>query len=635
MPFVRALPASHFTPSASTPAARTDTSAPKTSDASPFALLVDAAASSPARGADKKTTDSKSGAHTDSGAGDKTEAGHAAAPQTTGRFNAQPQGSTDGDSRTAANSGKDTQPSERDAESASDLLQAAADALPDMAQPPAPPAGPLAQAANDDDKPADDTVANQDAAQLLAQTIASSANPGAPQTKPAKSEKPSKTDIAAPDAAPDDAAPGADASADQQPVAVAAAILPPPPVPLPALPAQAQPPAAAPAIPPAAQLDLPTRAQIDAANNAQAGAGNGPVVPSLPQPDGAIPAQQAAQNGDQADGPNGSQPQQGAGPSTAQPNDRTADRMPPAVAAALAAATPPSAAPPVAPQPSPVTSKIAADKTAPTAANNQIPPDAPRPAASQPAAPQDAPQPGAAKTAAPEPDAKTASIKPAKSYGEIETDQDSTIAKSAESAPVAPNAVRQAETPAAPAAASEPAIKTSDTAVTPATGLGAAPQASGSSVVHHIQVSAQPREAVPNMPALAVEIAAKSQSGAKQFDIRLDPPELGRVEVRLSIDATGKASAHLSADQPQTLTLLQKDAHVLTRALRDAGLDVSQDGLNFSLRQQQDNGAGAQSNQSGNRFGRGFALTATTSLEASAISAAYSGGADGHLDIRV
>src|SRR6202000_640379 len=77
--------------------------------------------------------------------------------------------------------------------------------------------------------------------------------------------------------------------------------------------------------------------------------------------------------------------------------------------------------------------------------------------------------------------------------------------------------------------------------------------------------------ATPNVNALAVEIAARSQSGAKQFDIRLDPPELGRVDVRLSIDATGKAQAHLSADQPDTLNMLQKDAPVLARALRDAG----------------------------------------------------------------
>ena len=45
----------------------------------------------------------------------------------------------------------------------------------------------------------------------------------------------------------------------------------------------------------------------------------------------------------------------------------------------------------------------------------------------------------------------------------------------------------------------------------------------------------------PNMDFLAVQIAAKSQSGAKQFDIRLDPPELGRAGVRVSSDATGKA----------------------------------------------------------------------------------------------
>lgn len=137
----------------------------------------------------------------------------------------------------------------------------------------------------------------------------------------------------------------------------------------------------------------------------------------------------------------------------------------------------------------------------------------------------------------------------------------------------------------------------------------------------------------PNMPALAVEIAAKSLGGAKQFDIRLDPPELGRVEVRLSIDATGKASAHLSADQPQTLDLLQKDAPSLTRALRDAGLDVSQNGLNFSLRQQSGDSGAGQGQNFGN--GRAFTLSATSSIDASQASAAYSAPANGRLDIRV
>ena len=147
-----------------------------------------------------------------------------------------------------------------------------------------------------------------------------------------------------------------------------------------------------------------------------------------------------------------------------------------------------------------------------------------------------------------------------------------------------------------------------------------------------IQVSAKP---VPNLPALAVEISARSQSGAKQFDIRLDPPELGRVDVRLSIDATGKASAHLSADQPHTLTLLQNDAPALTRALRDAGLDVSQGGLNFSLRQQAENNGGNAGDNDRRGTSRAFSLTATADIDATAMTAAYRGAANGRLDIRV
>jgi flagellar hook-length control protein FliK len=150
-------------------------------------------------------------------------------------------------------------------------------------------------------------------------------------------------------------------------------------------------------------------------------------------------------------------------------------------------------------------------------------------------------------------------------------------------------------------------------------------------VTQYVQVTTQP---TPNVPALAVEIAAKSLGGARQFDIRLDPPELGRVEVRLSIDATGKASAHLSADQPRTLDLLQKDAPALTRALREAGLDVSQDGLNFSLRHQ--GSQDGHANNGGNRgTSRSFNLSATTSIDATATSAAYRSVADGRLDIRV
>jgi hypothetical protein len=109
--------------------------------------------------------------------------------------------------------------------------------------------------------------------------------------------------------------------------------------------------------------------------------------------------------------------------------------------------------------------------------------------------------------------------------------------------------------------------------------------------------------------------------------------------VRLSIDSTGKTSAHLSADQPQTLDLLQKDSPALARVLRDAGLNVAQDGLNFSLRHQAGGGEGR-----GSGFARGRAgaqsLSATARLGATATSAPLQGpprptAANSRLDIKV
>jgi flagellar hook-length control protein FliK len=143
--------------------------------------------------------------------------------------------------------------------------------------------------------------------------------------------------------------------------------------------------------------------------------------------------------------------------------------------------------------------------------------------------------------------------------------------------------------------------------------------------------------ATPDIDGLAVQIAARSQSGAKQFDIRLDPPELGRVEVRLSIDASGKASAHMTADQPNTLTLLQKDSGSLTQALRDAGLDVARDGLNFSLRGQ-DSQNGSRNGGQNDNAGRRTTLSASHVIDSiqTASSLSLTGAAaNASLDIQV
>ena len=91
--------------------------------------------------------------------------------------------------------------------------------------------------------------------------------------------------------------------------------------------------------------------------------------------------------------------------------------------------------------------------------------------------------------------------------------------------------------------------------------------------------------AVP-MNRLAIEIAATAQAGNSRFEIRLDPAELGRVDVRIEVDRHGNVTSHLTVEKPETLAMLRNDAPQLQRALDDAGLKTSDSGLQFSLRDQ-------------------------------------------------
>jgi flagellar hook-length control protein FliK len=106
---------------------------------------------------------------------------------------------------------------------------------------------------------------------------------------------------------------------------------------------------------------------------------------------------------------------------------------------------------------------------------------------------------------------------------------------------------------------------------------------------------------MPGVPAtsaaIAVEIAARVKEGSNQFDIRLDPPELGRIDVRLDVDKSGAVSTRLTVDRPETLNLLQNDARGLERALQSAGLKTEDGSLQFSLRQHSPDGSAGQQAQ--------------------------------------
>jgi flagellar hook-length control protein FliK len=101
----------------------------------------------------------------------------------------------------------------------------------------------------------------------------------------------------------------------------------------------------------------------------------------------------------------------------------------------------------------------------------------------------------------------------------------------------------------------------------------------------HIEANMQAAATVP-IAGVAIEIASQALAGKHRFEIRLDPPELGRIDVKLDIDRDGNTTTRLVVERSETLDLLKRDANQLERALQQAGLKTSDSGLEFSLRQQ-------------------------------------------------
>lgn len=105
-----------------------------------------------------------------------------------------------------------------------------------------------------------------------------------------------------------------------------------------------------------------------------------------------------------------------------------------------------------------------------------------------------------------------------------------------------------------------------------------------------IQTGYQTSQQQLNLPQLAFELVRQVNDGNTRFQMRLDPPELGRIDVKLDIDKSGQITARLIVDKSETLDLMQRDQRALERALQQAGLDGSKTNLEFSLKQNPSSG---------------------------------------------
>lgn len=91
--------------------------------------------------------------------------------------------------------------------------------------------------------------------------------------------------------------------------------------------------------------------------------------------------------------------------------------------------------------------------------------------------------------------------------------------------------------------------------------------------------------ALPVAHQVAREIVRRFEGGNTRFELRLDPPELGRVEVRLDVSRDHRVTAVIAADSPQALTELARHARELEQMLQGAGLELGDNGLSFDLRE--------------------------------------------------
>ncbi len=160
----------------------------------------------------------------------------------------------------------------------------------------------------------------------------------------------------------------------------------------------------------------------------------------------------------------------------------------------------------------------------------------------------------------------------------------------AKNATAAPNAKTQtAKAVTAPAAMAETALapqaqsNAADSSAQPSALSATATQAS--THTQHVAADTGAQRAAPAAAQVGREIIRRFDGGSTSFEFRLDPAELGRVEVRMDVSRDHRVTAVISADSPQALTELVRHARELEAQLQSAGLQLSDNGLSFDLRQ--------------------------------------------------
>ncbi|MBJ7446657.1 MAG: flagellar hook-length control protein FliK [Brevundimonas sp.] len=103
-------------------------------------------------------------------------------------------------------------------------------------------------------------------------------------------------------------------------------------------------------------------------------------------------------------------------------------------------------------------------------------------------------------------------------------------------------------------------------------------------VTHDASLSTLSRATIDATAQIAAQIIRKLDGRSTRFEMALTPDDLGRVDVKLEIDAEGRLAARMAFDNPAAAADLRGRADELRRQLQDAGFHVPDDAFEFAER---------------------------------------------------
>ena len=116
-------------------------------------------------------------------------------------------------------------------------------------------------------------------------------------------------------------------------------------------------------------------------------------------------------------------------------------------------------------------------------------------------------------------------------------------------------------------------------------GLGAANTGSAVGASSFSKMLKATTQAAPVADQVAFNIKTAVKDGASKIQIQLDPESLGKLHIKIDLSSDGKATGVvITADNKETLAMLQRDSRGLEAALADAGIKTDAGSLSFNLR---------------------------------------------------